>query len=301
MKLRLNGKDPFMPVNVFLVILLFLTTSTFAQRKEEFRSYFRISGVPYTDSKNVKANQMDVYMPKKGSMSPVVIWIHNGYWTSGDKSDVDSKPEFFTSKGYIFISLNHRLSPEVSYIQQIQDVAVAITWIHKNIIHYSGDKEKLFLMGYGTGAHLATHIMVQEKYLSSLSASRKMIKGVVTMEGAGFDIPAVYEVQSNKFREGCEEAIGKSKRLWINASPVNYVTPDSTIPPFMITYAGSDTPSEAEAKSLSLKLTKANIKNKMVGYSRKNSNSINRDLGKEGDKTGDEILTFFYECLRLSE
>lgn len=282
---------------LLLILTVFFYQGAFAQRKEEFASYFRISGVSYLN-KAGKANQMDVYMPKKGSKSPIVIWIHNGYWTSGDKSDVDRKPEFFTSKGYIFISINHRLSPDVTYTGQAQDVAAAITWIYNNSIHYSGDKEKIFLMGYGTGAHLASHVMLREEFLNKAGGSRSMIKGVVTMEGAGFDIPSVIELYSGKFQDGCEAAIGKSKKQWIDASPVTYIKKDLSVPPFLITFSGGDATVEDDSNRFSQKLSDAYIKNSINVYPKKNSNSINKDIGKEGDQTGEDILQFFYQCLR---
>lgn len=285
-------------VILFITLFSFYFNSLVAQRKEEFKSYFRIAGVAYTDKKYAKANQMDVYMPKKGSKSPVVLWIHDGNWISGDKSDVDKKPEYFTSKGYIFISVNHRLSPEASFLGQAQDVATAIVWTYNNIIHYSGDKDKIFVMGYGTGAHLASIVALQERFLKNVSGSRGMMKGVVCVEGAGFDIPAVIDIQEKKFREGCEMAIGKSKKQWIEASPVTHVKADPLIPPFMIVHSGGDTPAERDAKLFANKLAKEKIIKRVEVYPKKNDNSINRDLGKDGDKVGEDIITFFYECLR---
>ena len=285
-------------VILLFILFSFYFNSSVAQRKVEFKSYFRITGVAYTENKNVKANQLDVYMPKKGSKSPVVLWIHDGNWISGDKSDVDKKPEYFTSKGYIFISMNHRLSPEASFLGQAQDVATAIVWIYNNIIHYSGDKAKIFLMGYGTGVHLASMVAVQDKFLKNASGSRSMLKGIVSVEGAGFDIPAGIDLQEKKFREGCEMAIGKSKKQWIEASPVTHVKADTLTPPFMIVHSGGDTPAEKDANLFAEKLAKEKIIKRVAVYPKKNDNSINRDLGKDGDKVGEDIMVFFYECLR---
>lgn len=290
-------------VRRFRILAFFLMLSQtllFAQRRQEFKSYFKIADVPYTENKAVKENQMDIYMPKKGSRSPVIIWIHGGDWISGDKKDVDKRPEYFAAKGYIFIAVNYRLYPRANHATQIQDLANAIVWVNENIIHYSGDKDKVFLIGHETGANMAMMVMAQEKYLKNASGSREMIKGVVTFEGEGFDIPAVLPDQGHKFQDACEVVIGKSKRQWIEASPVTHLKNETFKTPVLIVYAGTKTNTETEAKLLVKKLADEKITYKVAAYPDESGNSILRNVGKEEVKVTDDIMTFFYECMRSS-
>ena len=46
--------------------------------------------------------------PRRGKDHPVVVWIHGGGWHSGDKKDVKEKPQAFTDKGFVFVSINYR-------------------------------------------------------------------------------------------------------------------------------------------------------------------------------------------------
>jgi arylformamidase len=289
---------PSRVISILVLVLSGFTCGVWAQRREEFKSYFRIANVPYTENRAEKLNMLDVYMPKKGSRSPVIVWIHGGNWTSGDKNEVDKKPEYFTSKGYIFISVNYRLSPQTNYLGQAQDVATAIVWIHDNIIHYSGDKNRISLIGNGTGAHLAALVTVQDKFLKNASGSLTMVKGVVTVEGAGFDIPTVLPLQEKKFRDGCEAAIGKSRKQWVEASPISHIQSEVKIPPFLIVFAGTKTMAETDAHVLSFRLNRANQASTLKNYPQKNSQNIVRDFGKENDKVTEDIMTFLFECLR---
>jgi arylformamidase len=283
----------------FVLIAILVVTSSFAQqRKEDFRSYYRIANIPYNDRKADKLNQLDVYMPKKGSKSPVILWVHGGNWIGGDKSEIDKKPEFFTRKGYIFISVNHRLSPEASYTGQAQDIANAIVWVYNNIIHYSGDKSKILLMGHETGAHLAATVVVNDTYLKRAEGSTSMIKGVVSVDGLGFYIPPLLPEQGSKFREGCQKAIGNSKDLWIKASPSVHITPQEKLPPFLLLCSGTNPSYAADAKTMAEKLSTGATKNKVVHYPQKNSTSISREIGKDGDKATEDIMGFLYECLK---
>ncbi len=286
-------------LSLSLVLMgLLVISSAQAQRKEDFKSYYRIANIPYTDRKADKFNQLDIYMPKKGSKSPVIVWIRGGNWIAGDKSEVDKKPEFFTGKGYIFISINHRLSPEASYTGQAQDLANAIVWTYNNIIHYSGDKNKIFLMGHETGAHLAATVVVNDTYMKRAEGSQSMIKGVVSVDGLGFYIPPLLPEQGNKFREGCQKAIGNSKELWVKASPTVHITAKEKIPPFLMLCSGTNQSYAADAKTMAEKLSTTSTKNKVVHYPNKSNTSLNREIGKDGDKATGELLSFLYDCLK---
>lgn len=61
------------------------------------------------------AQKYDVYLPASTSNAPIIVMIHGGAWTGGDKqaNDVaEAKAGYFVSKGYIFVSLNYRLLPQ---------------------------------------------------------------------------------------------------------------------------------------------------------------------------------------------
>ena len=54
--------------------------------------------------------RLDIYSPKGSKEAPVVIFVHGGEWTKGDKSEVSYKPKFFNEKGIVFVSANYRLA-----------------------------------------------------------------------------------------------------------------------------------------------------------------------------------------------
>ncbi|GIV36219.1 MAG: hypothetical protein KatS3mg032_0598 [Cyclobacteriaceae bacterium] len=270
-----------------------------AAQKKDDASYFKVGDIRYSQkSKNPNQTALDVYMPRKGSNSPVVVWIHGGLWTFGDKSDVEDKPTFFTSNGYLFVSVNHRLSPEARFPDHARDIADALAWVAGNIKHYSGDPTKIFIVGYASGAHLASFVTINSNMLKEAGFSPDAIRGVVLIDGTGLDIPAIITDATHKVRDWCISTFGNTEAHWIDASPVSYIQPGVSLPPFLIMYSGTKNPLEKEALSLSSKLAAAGVKYKTINYSKKNSLSLNKDLGREGDVTGQDMLTFFYECLK---
>ena len=56
---------------------------------------------------------LDIYRPDGAKDLPVVFWIHGGGWQAGDKTDVQIKPRILTDRGFVFVSTNYRLLPNV--------------------------------------------------------------------------------------------------------------------------------------------------------------------------------------------
>lgn len=269
-----------------------------AQRKGE-GPYFKVADIPYAKlAKEPRLNALDVYMPKKGSKSPVIIWVHGGLWAFGDKSDVGIKPAFFTEKGFIFVSINHRLSPDIKHPGHMQDVAHALVWVYNNIVHYSGDPEKIFLMGYASGAQMSVMITVNKKYLDEAQGSLDMIKGVISVDGLGFDVAKIIPDNNNKVKDWCLDTFGLTEKEWQEASPVTHIKPGITVPPMFVAYSGVQTPTESDALNLARKFKDSGVSIQVKSYAKKNSLSIHREFGKEGDPVGQDVLVFLQDCLR---
>lgn len=267
-----------------------------AQKKEE-SSFLKIANIRYaTHAKaDPKLNTLNVYIPKKGSNSPMVIWIHGGSLAFGDKDNVLYKAEYFTARGYVFASINYRVSPSVKHPTNAQDVADAIVWLHGNATDYSADPEKIFLIGHSAGAQLAALVSVDEKYLAKSGSSPAILDGVILLDGLGYDIPLLMKDASSKVKEWCVEAFGKTRKEWEQASVINSVKENKLTPPFMIAYAGEREAAEKEAIAFSRKLSEARIKNKVFAYEKKNTSSINKELGKATDKPTEDVLRFLQE------
>src|SRR5205814_6082511 len=101
--------------------------------------------VPYADPPHER-QVLDVYAPPGAKNLPVVFWVHGGGWQTGDKKDVQLKPQAFTEKGFVFVSTNYRLLPAVDMGTIVRDVAKAVRWVHDHIAEYGGDPTRLLVM-----------------------------------------------------------------------------------------------------------------------------------------------------------
>jgi acetyl esterase/lipase len=59
-------------------------------------------------------------------------------------------------KKYVVVSINHRLAPQATIVEQLIDVKRAIRWVRENISRFGGDPGFIGVCGSGSGAHLAT-------------------------------------------------------------------------------------------------------------------------------------------------
>src|SRR5262245_7150860 len=117
--------------------------------------------LPYAVPKNERQT-LDVYAPADGKDHPVVLWIHGGGMSSGDKKEVHRKPQAFVEQRFVFVSTNYRLmnrvQPNVTIEEIAEDIAKAVRWIHAHANDYGGDPNAIFVMGHSAGGQLAALI-----------------------------------------------------------------------------------------------------------------------------------------------
>lgn len=102
--------------------------------------------------------RLDIYRPEGVNLhnAPVLIQIHGGGWTIGDKSQQGIiLMNRMAARGWICVAINYRLAPKNPFPAQIIDVKKAIAWTRANIASYGGDPSYLVLTGGSAGGHLA--------------------------------------------------------------------------------------------------------------------------------------------------
>src|SRR3984893_5190862 len=139
-------------------------------------------GLASSEPKNER-QMLDVYAPAEGKNLPVVVWIHGGGWQAGDKSDVQKKPQAFADKGFVFVSINYRLLPDVTIKQMAADVAKAIRWTHDHAKDYGGDPDTMIVTGHSAGAQLAALVCTDDSYLKAEKLPLSLVKGCVPVDG----------------------------------------------------------------------------------------------------------------------
>ena len=281
------------PIYLFVFIAALFLGSAFGQKLT--------SDVPYVESGHER-HVLDIHTPEKKSetMLPVMFWIHGGGWGAGDKSDVALKPKVLTERGFIFVSTNYRLLPDVDMDTLIGDVAKSLGWVHANIEKYGGDPNRIFVGGHSAGAQLAALLCIDERYLKKEGVSFDALKGCVPVDGDTYDIPKI--IATAEFRQmlyggkmftfGHRQKFGNDPEKHVDFSAVTHVAKGKGIPPFLILYFPGNPNTRAQARRLEEELRAADIQVKAYGKRDSNHSRLNNDLGKPDDPATQELYQF---------
>lgn len=221
------------------------------------------------------AQKYDVYLPDERSNAPIIVMIHGGGWSSGDKQDADvaaAKAGYWVAKGYVFVSINYRLLPKKDPLVQAADVALAIANIQKNAVNWGADKNKLILMGTGAGGHLAALLSSNPSLASDQGAT--IWAGAVVLETPALNIPAIMSASHDSIYD---TAFGSSTEFWEDSSPTDLLS-SSGVPMLVVCSTESSDNTCAKASAFAHSANNAGV-NITVSPQSLSSSEVNSQLG----------------------
>jgi acetyl esterase/lipase len=282
-----------------VLTILFLAVAAEVRAQEVKRD------IPYANPGH-KLQTLDVYSPAGAKNLPVVFWIHGGGWQGGDKKDVQLKPQAFNEKGFVFVSINYRLLPDVDMGTIVRDVAKAAHWVHDHIAEYGGDPKRLLVMGHSAGAQLAALLCTDDRYLKAEGLSLGIVKGCVPVDGDTYDVPAIIETAETRWRVhglppakfGHREKFGNDPAKHKDFSAVTHVAKDKSIPPFFLLHVAGHPDTTAQAQRLASVLKDAGVPVTVFAGKETTHNKINADLGKTDDPATKALYEFLDNVLK---
>lgn len=255
-------------INVFLVILSLLFLLNACSKSDKGSTVISaqiLTNVSYgVDAKH----KMDLFLPanRSATSTKVMILIHGGGWTSGDKSDFATWIDTLRKRipDYAIININYRLGTLPSsnpFPTQELDVKAAVEFIYANRVTYQ-ISDKFVLMGASAGGHLS--LLHAYKYTSPVK-----IKAVVDFFGPTdmvdmYNNPGTYPPLSIALLLSGTPT--SNPIMYQQSSPINYVS--ATTCPTIIIQGGIDPLVNATTQSLALKtkLASFGVVNQYVLY-----------------------------------
>ena len=147
---------------VFLLSIAFIS-SLFGKRDAPKDNFSLPDGISYEvlqyrEGDHERAGQIGIaYKTKKTSDKklPIVVFIHGGGWSKGDKDGMRYQAIRYAQRGYLAATISYRLISEAPLPSCILDVKQAIRFLKKSATKFNGDPERIGVQGYSAGAHLA--------------------------------------------------------------------------------------------------------------------------------------------------
>lgn len=236
--------------------------------------------------------RLDLVKPVGVTRAPVLLFIHGGGWSIGDKAHVaGGKARWANGKGWAFASANYRLVPQATVEQQAADVASAIAWLRANAAREGLDPDRIVLMGHSAGAHLAALVGTDPQYLKGAGVPMGAVKGVVLLDGAGYDVPTQASAEMNIVKPMYEAAFSKDPRRQAALSPTSHAAAPN-VARWLILPIERRQDSQAQSKGLTDALTRAGASATVVAVPGESHGSLNKGLGETGDFATEQVARF---------
>lgn len=196
--------------------------------------------------------RLDVFTPAPSGSAPLVMFVHGGGWSVGDKAQYSVVGNDLARAGIVTVLVNYRLSPAVQHPTHVQDVAHALSWCYRNAARCGADPERLCLFGHSSGAHLAALVALEPSYLAAEGLDSRIIRRVIGVSGVAYDLDERYAAMS--VAPFFTPVFGEDASRWNLAAPMRYI--EGSAPPFLLIHGLGDTeapPASTEAFAAALR------------------------------------------------
>lgn len=196
--------------------------------------------IVYTTLKKTKFGKrdlhLDLFMPEKEGVYPVLVLVHGGGWRAGNKSLLVPMAQMIAKRGFVTVSVEYQLGLEAQYPAAVHNIKSAIRWLRANANKYKIDTRKIAITGCSAGGHLASLVgftkgverfegdMGNESYSSSIQA-------IIDIDGV-INFMAPISLNKERSRDSPDvQWLGGLFRevpeIWKEASPIYWANENS--------------------------------------------------------------------------
>jgi arylformamidase len=128
------------------------------------------------------------YFPSAQKHSPLLAYIHGGYWRSLDKFDFSWIAPPLLDAGVSVAFLNYGLAPRVPVEEIVRQQLRALAWLYGHAEDLGFDRDRIVVGGHSAGAHLTAMTMAALWRKLDPALPIDLVKG-------GFGISGIYDLE----------------------------------------------------------------------------------------------------------
>lgn len=175
--------------------------------------------------------KIEVYKTNRPN-APVNVYIHGGAWRGGRARQNAYMAETFVKAGAHFAAVDFYNVGETGgdLFPMIEQCRRAVAWVYKNAATFGGDRERVYLCGHSSGAHLGGCLLITD--WSKYGVPQGLIKAALLGSGM-YDLKAVRLSQRSSY-------VKFTDRMEQELSPQRYL--DRIHTPLTLTHGSLETP-----------------------------------------------------------
>ncbi|HVS63718.1 MAG TPA: alpha/beta hydrolase [Thermoanaerobaculia bacterium] len=243
--------------------------------------------------------RLDLYH-SGGDELGTLVFVHGGSFEEGDKDleigglDIyGNVGRFYAAHGLAVAVVAYRLQPEVTWPDQVDDVAAALAWTVRNA-QERGGSGRIYLSGHSAGAWLASRVALDDGVLALHGLGARQIAGVIAISGSGFDLTDQRTWELYPHEDWWAERFWRpyARGSWQEeASLVPLV--DSDAPPFLLLHADSELRAlERQNRLFLAALRRSGVESELVPLRHGSHRRIVLAMSREDREVTERILEF---------
>lgn len=174
--------------------------------------------------------RLDVYLPQRTRRpAPAIVYLYGGSWSSGAKEIYRFLGAALAARGYLAVIPDYTVYPAARFPTFLEDAAQALRWTRDHAAHFHGAPDQLFVMGHSAGAHIATMLAFEKRWLAGVDlCNARDLAGAIGLAG-----PYHFEIDTDLLRG----VFGPPERRAVT-QPLAHVTRDA--PPLLLATGDAD-------------------------------------------------------------
>tara|TARA_B110000114_G_scaffold143928_1_gene152584 strand:+ start:6493 stop:7359 length:867 start_codon:yes stop_codon:yes gene_type:complete len=130
------------------------------------------------------------YFPAQQDKSPLLVFVHGGYWRAFNKSDFSWIARPYVASGISVAIINYGLAPQVALSEIVTQVRRSMTWLQGNSSELNFDPERIVYSGHSAGGHLTAMLLATHCSDSDNMTPTQPLRAVIAVSGI-FDLEPI--------------------------------------------------------------------------------------------------------------